>query len=360
MPMDFAMTPAEPTPEAERRRLLMDPGFGRVFTDNMVTIRWTRDRGWHDARLGPYGPLALDPSAQVFHYGQEVFEGLKAFRRPDGSVVTFRPHANAERFNRSCQRMAMPQLPEETFVGALEALVGTDGDWVPEQPGHSLYLRPFMIATQCSLGVYHPSDEYLFVVIASPSGAYFKGGVEPVSVWLSTEHTRAAPGGTGAAKCGGNYAGTFLEQEEAVRHGCDQVVWLDALERRWVEEMGSSNIFFVYGSRLVTPELTGTVLAGVNRASVLRLAGALGYTAAEGRISVDQWRADAASGALTEVFASGTSAMITPIGRVRAADAEWPVGDGRPGQVTLRIREELMGIQYGDRPDPYGWVHKIA
>ncbi|MFE1320601.1 branched-chain amino acid aminotransferase [Kitasatospora phosalacinea] len=360
MTIPFTVRPADRLPAAERERLLAAPAFGEVFSDHMISIEWDRQSGWHGAQLAPYGPLLLDPATQVFHYGQEVFEGLKAYRRPDGTVVTFRPFANAARLNRSCERMAMPPLPEETFVEALELLVATDRAWVPEQPGHSLYLRPFMIATQRSLGFYGPSDAYRFLVIACPAGAYFKAGAEPLTVWLSEDYTRAAPGGTGAAKCGGNYAGTLVAQAQARERGCDQVVWLDAAERRWVDELGTSNLFFVYGSRLVTPELSGTLLPGVTRDSVLALAAELGYTAEEGRISVADWRADAGSGRLTEVFSCGTSSMITPVGHVRSAHGDWTIGGGRPGPVTARLREELTGIQTGERPDPFGWVHKIV
>jgi branched-chain amino acid aminotransferase len=348
----------------ERGRLLEKPGFGQIFTDHMITISWSEQEGWHDARLEPYGPLSLDPATAVFHYAQELFEGLKAYRQADGSIVTFRPYANAARFNTSCARMAMPPLPEELFVRSLELLVDTDRDWVPTQEGHSLYLRPFMIATQRGLGVNSPSSSFRFIVIASPSAAYFSGGVKPVSVWLSEDYTRAAPGGTGAAKCGGNYAAAFVAQAQAVREGCDQVVWLDATEHRWVEEMGGMNLFFVYGSgadaRLVTPGLTGTLLPGITRDSLLQLAPDLGVPTSEGRISTDQWREDCGSGALTEVFACGTAAVITPVGRVKGPSGEWLVGSGEPGPVTMRLREELVGMQYGERPDPYGWIHKVG
>jgi branched-chain amino acid aminotransferase len=362
--IDFDIQPSERrASQEERARLLEAPGFGQVFTDHMITIRWEEGRGWHDARLQPYGPLSLDPSTAVFHYAQELFEGLKAYRQADGSIVTFRPQANAARFNRSCRRMAMPELPEDAFVRSLELLVETDKDWVPTAEGHSLYLRPFMIATQRGLGVNHPSSSYQFIVIASPSAAYFTGGVRPVSVWLSRDYTRAAPGGTGEAKCGGNYAAAFVAQRQAVEEGCDQVVWLDAKEHEWVEEMGGMNLFFVYGrgadARVMTPALTGTLLPGVTRDSLLKLAPDLGIPAAEGRISVDQWRAANADGSLTEVFACGTAAVITPVGRVKGADGEWVVGDGEPGPVTMRLREELVGIQYGARQDPYGWIHGI-
>jgi branched-chain amino acid aminotransferase len=365
MSTDFAIQLTETRVEdAERERLLEDPGFGQLFTEHMITIAWDTEHGWHDAQLKPYGPLSLDPATKVFHYAQELFEGLKAYRQPDGSIVTFRPHANAARFNRSCERMAMPPLPEELFVRSLELLVTTDRDWVPTKAGHSLYLRPFIIATETGMGVNSPSSKYLFIVIASPSTAYFSGGVKPVSVWLSEDYTRAAQGGTGFAKCGGNYAAAFLAQSQAVQEGCDQVVWLDAVEHRWVEEMGGMNLFFVQGSgpeaRLLTPALTGTLLPGITRDSLLKLAPDLGIPVEEGRISTDEWQAGNASGELSEVFACGTAAVITPVGRVKGPAREWAVGSGEPGPVTLRLREALVGIQYGSRPDPYGWIHKIA
>ncbi|HUZ36909.1 MAG TPA: branched-chain amino acid aminotransferase [Streptosporangiaceae bacterium] len=353
-----------PLPAADRERILAAPGFGSVFTDHMITLRWSADRGWHDGRLEPHGPITLDPGAQVFHYAQEIFEGLKAYRQTGGAIAAFRLKANAARFNASARRMAMPELPEDTFARAVELLVTHDRDWVPGGEGRSLYVRPFMIATQVGLGVNQPSQSYLFLVIASPAGAYFTGGIKPVSVWLSQEYTRAAPGGTGSTKCGGNYAGSFAGQQQALDHGCDQVVWLDAAERRWVEEMGGMNLFFVFGSgasaRIMTPALTGTLLPGVTRDSLLTLGPDLGYQAEEGTITADAWRAGCEAGELTEVFACGTAAVITPVGRVRSASAQWVIGDGTPGPVTLRLREELMAIQYGERPDPHGWVHKIC
>jgi len=353
-----------PVAAAERDRLLAAPGFGTVFTDHMVTMRWSAERGWHDGRLAPYGPFMLDPATQVFHYAQEIFEGLKAYRQAGGTIAVFRPWSNAARFQSSARRMAMPELPVEAFVRAIELLVSQDRDWVPDGDGRSLYLRPFIIATQVGLGINSPSRSYLFAVIASPAAAYFAGGIKPVTVWLSEDYTRAAPGGTGETKCGGNYAGSFAGQQQAVDHGCDQVVWLDAAERRWVEEMGGMNLFFVYGSgssaRIMTPALTGTLLPGVTRDSLLTLGADLGLPVEEGKISVESWRAASDTGELTEVFACGTAAVITPVGRVRSASGDWPIGDGTPGPVTLRLRGELMGIQYGDRPDPHGWVHKIC
>jgi len=363
--LSFDVCPSDATVPASRRaEILTAPGFGQIFTDHMVTIRWSRDRGWHDAKLEPYGPLTLDPATSVLHYAQEIFEGLKAYRQVDGSIVTFRPQANAARFRRSARRLAMPELPEELFVRAIDVLVSHDRDWVPAEEGNSLYLRPFMIATQRGLGVNSPSYSYLFLVIASPVAAYFSGGVRPVTVWLSEDYTRAAPGGTGEAKCGGNYAASFVGQREAVANGCDQVVWLDAAERRWVEEMGGMNLFFCYHSGaqacLLTPAPSGALLPGITRDSLLKLAPDRGVPAEEGRISVPEWRSGNESGEITEVFACGTAAVITPVGRVRSVGREWTVGDGGPGPITMRLREELLGIQYGRRPDPYGWIHPIC
>ena len=259
----------------------------------------------------------------------------------------------------------MPELPEDAFVHAIELLVSHDRDWVPSNAEQSLYLRPFMIATTAALGVGRPASSYLFLVIASPSGSVFAGGGRrAVSVWLAEGYTRAAPGGTGEAKTGGNYAAAFLGQQQAVDNDCDQVVWLDAVEHRWVEEMGGMNLFFVYGTgrdaKIMTPALTGTLLPGVTRDSLLTLGRDLGYQVEEGKVSVDEWRAGCEAGELTEVFACGTAAVITPVGTVKSASGGWVIGDGTPGPVTLTLREELMGIQYGERPDPHGWIHKIC
>jgi branched-chain amino acid aminotransferase len=351
-------------PAAQRAQMLAAPGFGSVFTDHMATIGWTEDRGWHDPRIEPYGPITLDPAAAVFHYGQEIFEGLKAYWQADGSVAAFRPQANAARFNRSAVRLAMPELPESLFVRAIELLVTQDRPWVPAAAGHSLYLRPFMIATQTGLGVSKPSSSYLFTLIASPVSGYFGGEVRPVTVWLSQDYSRAAPGGTGEAKCGGNYAAAFAGQQQALDHGCDQVVWLDAAERRWVEEMGGMNLFFVHGSgadaRIVTPATTGSLLHGMTRDSLLKLGPDLGIPAVEDRVSVQDWQRGCASGEITEAFACGTAAVITPIGAVRGTGAEWTIGDGRAGPVTSRLRDELVAIQNGSSPDRYGWMHPLC
>jgi branched-chain amino acid aminotransferase len=353
-------TPLSPEERAVR---MANPTFGRVFTEHMVAIRWTEGRGWHDAQLTPYGPVELDPATMALHYGQEIFEGLKAYRQPDGGIATFRPHANAARFARSARRLAMAELPEGLFVESVEALVRQDRDWVPSADEQALYLRPFMFATEVGLGV-RPANSFLYLLIASPAGAYFPRGVRPVSVWLSTDYTRAAPGGTGEAKCAGNYAASLLAQASAAQQGCDQVVWLDAVEHRWVEEMGGMNLCFVYGSggdaRVVTPRLTGTLLPGVTRDSLLTLAKDLGYGTEESVISTDDWREGNASGEITEVFACGTAAVITPIGAVKSTHGEWTVGDGEPGPVTMQLRTALLDIQRGTGADQHGWMHRIV
>jgi branched-chain amino acid aminotransferase len=353
----------DPRSESERTEILAAPGFGRYFTDHMVRIDYA-DGAWGDARVVPYGPLQLDPATMALHYGQEIFEGLKAYRQPDGSIASFRPDANARRFARSAKRLGMAELPEELFLDSLRALVDIDRNWVPSDPDESLYLRPFTIATEVGLGVNKPSAQYAYLLIASPAGSYFAGGVKPVKVWLSTEYTRAAPGGTGEAKCAGNYAAAFVAQAYASAQGCDQVVWLDAAEHRWVEEMGGMNLYFVYGSgnnaRIVTPALTGTLLPGVTRDSLLTLAADLGYAVEEGKISTDEWQSGNDSGAITEVFACGTAAVITPVGSVKSASAEWTVCTGEPGPVSMQLREQLTGVQTGKLPDTHGWMHKLV
>src|SRR5437899_7187312 len=287
---------------------------------------------------------------------------MHADRLKDGRVAVLRPGANAARFRRSARRLALPELPDGAFVEAIDLLVGLDADWVPSAPEHSLYLRPFMYASEVNLSV-HPSDEVTFVLIASPSGSYFPSGVKPVTVWLSEDFSRAAPGGTGEAKTGGNYAGSLLAQAQAAEQGCDQVVWLDAIEHRWVEEMGGMNLFFVFGTgakaKLMTPALTGTLLPGVTRDSLLTIGSDLGYATEEGRISVEQWRSGCADGSLTEVFACGTAAVITPVGAVKSARGSWPVGNGEPGAISMRLRQALVDIQRGAAPDVHRWMHPV-
>lgn len=361
----FSRTPhPAPVPASRRAEIVANPGFGRYFTDHMVTIRWNAGDGWHDAGVLPYGPLTLDPASTVLHYGQEIFEGLKAYQQPDGSVASFRPDANAARFRASAVRLGMAQLPDELFLASLTELLTVDRAWVPPAGGEeSVYLRPFMIATEVGLGV-RPSAEYLYLLIASPAGAYFPGGVKPVDVWLCTDYTRAAPGGTGAAKCGGNYAASLLPQAQGAEQGCAQVAYLDGAERTWVEEMGGMNIFFVFGSgdavEVVTPELSGSILAGITRDSLLVLAKELGCQVTERRISAQEWLDGCADGRISEVFACGTAAVITPIGRVKHNDGEVVVADGEPGPVTTKLRTLLTEIQRGTAPDTHSWMRTIV
>lgn len=358
--LEFEVRPnPRPVAAAERDALLSDPGFGRIFTDHMVSIRWAEEKGWYDARVEPYGPVTLDPATAVLHYAQEVFEGLKAYRTDDGQVVLFRPEANAARFAASARRMAMAPLPEDVFLESLKALIRTDGDWVPATDEASLYLRPFMYASEVFLGV-KPASAHLYLLIASPVGPYFTSGVKPVTVWVSEGYTRAGPGGTGAAKFGGNYAASLVAQAEASAYGCDQVVFLDAVHRRFVDELGGMNVFFVYDDgTLVTPELTGTILPGITRDSVITLARHQGRTVIERPVSFDEWRADATSGKLREVFACGTAAVLTPVGTVRHNGGEFAMADGGPGAVTTRLRQQLVDIQRGRADDPFGWLHPV-
>ena len=362
--LHFELNPlAQPMGADERRRCLQNPGFGRVFTEHQVSLSYRVGRGWHDARLGPYAPLQLWPSASSLHYGQAIFEGFKAYRQADSGIATFRPDANAQRFNRSAIRLAMPELPVELFVQAADILIAQDRRWVPSAADESLYLRPLMIATESALGV-RPSSEYLFLIFASPAGSYFPQGMKPVTVWISSDYVRASPGGTGAAKCAGNYAASLLAQQQAQSHGCDQVVWLDAIERRRVEELGGMNIFFVYrrGSdvTLVTPELSGTLLAGITRDSLLTLARDRGYEVEERVVTLDDWERDLKSGEMTEVFACGTAAVITPVGTVKSDRGTWVVSEGQTGPIALELRQALLDIQYGRAADRYGWMHRVC
>ena len=355
---------SNPTSPERLAEILANPGFGHYRTDHMVTIDWTEDKGWHNAAVVPYAPISLDPIASVLHYGQAIFEGLKAYRQPDGSIKTFRPEANAERMQRSAERMAMPKLPTELFIESLRMLVDIDQDWVPAAGGEeSLYLRPFMIATEPSLGV-RPANSYTFMLVASPAGAYFKGGINPVSVWLSEDYVRACPGGTGAAKFAGNYAASLVAQAQATEKGCDQVVWLDAIERTYVEEMGGMNLFFVYGmgndARVVTPRLSGSLLPGVTRASLLQVAQDLGYSVSEELVSTESWRDDALSSAMSETFACGTAAVITPVGEVKSNHGDFTIGGGVSGEITMQLRETLTGIQRGTIDDTHGWMHTLV
>ena len=350
-----------PNPVADdvRAAAIADPTFGRVFTDHMVSIRYTEGQGWHDAQVMPRGPLTLDPATAVLHYAQEIFEGLKAYRLDDGSMALFRVEANAARFNASARRMAMAELPEELFIAAVKEAVAADAAWFPPVDGGALYLRPFMFASEVFLGV-KPASEYQFLVITSPVGNYFKSGAPAISLWVSEDYTRAAPGGTGAAKCGGNYASSLVAQREAIAKGHDQVVFLDAAERRWIEELGGMNMFFVMGDgSIVTPPLTGTILPGITRDAIITLAKDAGLTVREEAYAIDQWQADAESGRLTESFACGTAAVVTPVGKVTRGDASFTIGAGGPGQVTEMLKSKLVDIQRGRADDRYGWVTRI-
>ncbi|MGZ4649702.1 MAG: branched-chain amino acid aminotransferase [Kineosporiaceae bacterium] len=349
----------QPVPEERRAEIFAAPGFGKYFTDHMVRATWTPEAGWHNGEVVPYGPISLDPASAVLHYAQEIFEGLKAYRHDDGSVWTFRPETNAERLNRSARRLALPELPGEDFLAAIQALVRVDQAWVPSGAEQSLYLRPFMFASESFLGV-RPARKVTFMTIACPVGAYFPGGVKPVSIWLSTSYSRAAPGGTGAAKCGGNYAASLAPMVEGAAHGCDQVAFLDAAEHRWVEELGGMNLYFVYrDGRIVTPEL-GTILEGVTRSSLLTLAKEHGLDVEERRISIEEWRGGVESGEISEVFACGTAAVITPVGRLLWDGGEVGTDGGDTGPVALKLREALLDIQYGRAEDVHGWMRRLV
>jgi len=344
---------------AEREEILADPGFGKHFTDHMVRIDWSLEEGWHDARVQPYGPLQLDPASSVLHYGQEIFEGLKAYRHADGSIWTFRPEKNAERMQQSARRLALPELPVADFVESLRQLIAIDGAWVPEGGEASLYIRPFMIANESFLGV-RAAHHVSYFVIASPAGAYFSGGVAPVSIWLSEEYARAGRGGTGAAKCGGNYAASLLPQQEAYANGCAQVLFLDAETGTHVDELGGMNVFLVYGGdRIVTPRLTGTILEGVTRDSVIQLARDRGIAVEERDVTIDEWRSGMESGEITEAFACGTAAVITPIAALKSPGFTVGSPDAPAGELTMSLRDELTGIQYGRVPDRHGWLVRL-
>jgi branched-chain amino acid aminotransferase len=353
-PLEFAVTRnlTAKTP-AQREEILADPGFGTSFTDHMVDICWSVRGGWHRPRVSPYGPITLDPAAAVLHYGQEVFEGIKAYRHSDGSIHTFRPDQNARRLQRSARRLALPELPASYFIQSLRELIAIDGDWVPSGEDQSLYLRPFMFAKEAFLGV-RPAHKVAYYLIASPAGAYFKGGARPVSIWLSEEYSRAGKGGTGAAKTGGNYAASLLPQSEAYENECDQVVFLD--QDRNVEELGGMNIVFVRkDGTLVTPQ-SDSILEGITRDSILQLAMDRGHKVEGRAVSFAEWREGVASGDIVEVFACGTAAVVTPIGMLKGRDFldEQPLGE-----LALSLRQELTDIQYGRVEDKHGWMLRL-
>jgi len=351
---------ARPVADPERARILADPGFGRFFTDHMASATWTMDSGWHDCEIKALEPYSLHPAAAVLHYAQEIFEGLKAARHPDGSIWLFRPELNARRFARSARRLALPVLPEEQFLDSLVSLVRTDSDWVPAHDGErSLYLRPYMFASEAFLGV-RPAIRVNYGVIASPAGSYFSSGFNGVTLWVSERFTRAAPGGTGAAKCGGNYAGGLAAQVEAQQNGCEQVLYLSGDAERYLEESGTMNLFLVSADgELLTPGL-GTILEGVTRNSVLELADEHGLTPVERPVRLDELREACDSGSITEMFAAGTAAVITPIVGFKGDGYAHTVGDGGPGKVTMAIRQHLLDVQFGRVPDTRNWLHPVT
>lgn len=360
-PLSFDVTRSDhPRSAEERAKILEKPGFGLYFTDHMVAVRWDKDTGWHDAAVTPYGPIALDPAAAVLHYGQEIFEGIKAYRHADGSVWTFRPEANGRRLQRSAARLALPELPVEIFVESLKQMIAVDKSWVSDADEASLYFRPFMIGDEAFLGV-RGAHKATYYVIASPAGPYFAKGVAPVAIWLSTDYARAAKGGTGAAKCGGNYAASLLPQQQAQAQGCSQVLFLDPVEGKYLEELGGMNVFLVYGkeNKLVTPALSGSILEGITRESLLQLARDRGMTVEERKVTIDEWKQGVTSGEITEVFACGTAAVITPIGQLKGEG--FSVGDlnAPAGEVTMSLRKELTDIQYGRLPDRHGWLVRL-
>ncbi|GAA1487337.1 branched-chain amino acid aminotransferase [Brachybacterium sacelli] len=347
--------------EDERARILADPGFGQYYTDFMAHASWREACGWDRGEVVPFGPLYLSPAAAVLHYGQEIFEGLKAFRHADGSVWTFRPERNAERLQRSARRLALPELPTEAFLDSLRAVVTADEPWVPEATSEeSLYLRPFMFASEEFLGV-RAAHAVEYYVIASPAGPYFPRGVQPLVVWITDEYARAGAGGTGAAKCGGNYASSLLGKREAAEHGADEILFLDSETHTSIDELSGMNVFAITADgRLLTPALTGSILEGVTRESILRLAADRGLEPLEQKLEMSEILAQLGSGEITEMFACGTAAVINPIGEFRAHGGSWRVGDGGSGEITLALRQELTDIQYGRVPDRHGWLTRLV
>lgn len=332
--------------------------FGKQFTDRMFVMEYDAGRGWHSARIMPYGPFAMDPAAAVLHYAQEIFEGLKAFRRPDGRIALFRPEDNIARFNRSATRMCMPEVDPAFFLHALEELVRLEQAWVPHSEGTSLYIRPTMIATDPYLGV-RPSEKYLCYIILSPVAAYYAGGFNPVKIWISDQYVRSAPGGTGEAKTGGNYAASLRASMEASAKGFDQVLWLDAVHRKYVEEVGSMNICFLYGGKVVTSPLCGTILDGITRRSILTLVREFGFEVEERALTVDEVLEGAADGRLQEAFGTGTAAVVSPVGQFTYRDRTVTLGGGQAGPLTLKLHATLTGLQTGRMADTHGWVHLL-
>ena len=352
---------ANPLEASERERIIANPTFGTHFTDHQVVIIWEKDKGWHSAQVIPYGPIMMDPSSAVLHYGQEIFEGIKAYRHEDGSIWTFRPDMNAARLQRSAKRMALPELPADIFLESLRELISVDGDWVPQPEGEkTLYIRPFEIAAENFLGV-RAAHRVEYRVIASPVGPYFTGGIKPVSIWIALDSARAGKFGTGEAKTGGNYAASLLAQQEATANDCSQVLFLDADTSTYIEELGGMNLFFVYGNgSVVTPPLDGTILHGITRDSVIQLLKDSGHDVREEKTSLAELREAVAAGEITEVFACGTAAVITPVGLLKSREEEIVISGNEPGQTTVSIRKELTGFQYGKVADRHNWMVKLS
>ncbi|MBR5485468.1 MAG: branched-chain amino acid aminotransferase [Oscillospiraceae bacterium] len=343
---------AKPTDESKL-------GFGSIFTDHMLIINYDEGQGWHDARIVPYGPLSLDPSASCLHYGQEVFEGMKAYRAQDGSIRLFRPEENFKRLNSSNERLSIPHIDEELLLESLKKLIEVEKDWVPHQDGTSLYIRPFIIATDARLGV-HAGHHYIYAVILSPSGAYYASGLQPVKIYVENKYVRAVKGGMGYAKTGGNYAASLKAQEEAHELGYEQVLWLDGVERKYIEEVGAMNVFFVIGDEIVTPMLNGSILPGITRKSVIEMLKSWGYNVSERRISVDELVEAHKNGQFKEAFGTGTAAVISPIGELRYGDTVMVLNDNRIGEISQKLYDNLTGIQWGKQEDPFGWSVKVC
>ena len=333
-------------------------GFGHIFTDHMFIMDYDEGQGWHDARIVPYQPLVLDPSALVFHYAQECFEGLKAYRCPDGSVQLFRPDKNAERMQSTHDRLCIPQILVADFVDAIKALVSVDKDWVPSEPDTSLYIRPFTIATEAVLGV-KASAKYQFIIICSPSGAYYAEGLNPVKIYVEDEYVRATPGGTGYIKCGGNYAASIAAGEKAHKLGYSQVLWLDGVERKYVEEVGAMNIMFKMGGEIYTAATTGTVLPGITRMSCIELLKSWGYKVNEGKLAIDTVMEAGRDGTLEEVFGTGTAAVISPVGSLMYEQEVVEINNFEIGELTQKLYDTLTGMQFGKIPDTMGWTVKV-
>ncbi|MEY4990899.1 MAG: hypothetical protein RIS08_1125 [Actinomycetota bacterium] len=350
-----------PVSDSEREAIIANPTFGTHFTDHQVVVVWEKEKGWHSAQVIPYGPIMMDPSAAVLHYGQEIFEGIKAYRHEDGSIWTFRPEANARRLQRSAYRMALPELPVDVFVDSLRELIAVDGAWVPSPEGEkTLYFRPFEIAAENFLGV-RAAQRAEYRVIASPVGPYFTGGIKPVSIWIALDSARAGKHGTGEAKTGGNYAASLLAQQKGYENGCSQVLFLDAETATYIEELGGMNLFFVYkDGHIATPALDGTILHGITRDSIITLLEDRGISVEQRKVSLAEVRQGVASGEIVEVFACGTAAVVTPVGILKSENEEIVIGGNEPGELTVSIRQELTGIQYGRVPDRHNWLVKLA